>query len=975
MGEKLQPFDVLSKDCPLFGPHLLEASAGTGKTFSIEHVVVRLLLQSEVELEQILAVTFTKAATRDLKKRIRSNIQEALFRIRNQKPGWEYLEPHFGREHAAKKLEFAELNFDRCQIFTIHGFCQRMLTEFSFEAGLGFSKSLEETNVKRLYIHAKKFIEEGIPPGLICPEQMAILLKEYDTIEKLASALLDKKGTPSPPFATMVDRYQAQHPTPKDLLDTFHKIKSDYKVCKADFESQIQALSLDDPKKALQILIQEKGSLFTLLSSKNRKVKPKHPPDPFFEWAQSNIYPLIQEAAHPKNILGALQTEWEKIEEPILKEENCFSPDEILKQMQKGVKIPSFANAVRQKYKAVIVDEFQDTDPLQWEIFKTLFLSKPLVALYLVGDPKQSIYRFRKADIYTYFEARELLGPSAHYSLNTNYRSTPGMITILNALFHRSWLHLPKLNKTLPTYAVKPHVEKDFDFEDGKGAVHFFSAPSFEESALPFAIQEIERLIPKFSTLSSFAILVKDRYQGEMARGLCQERGIHAICRSHIPLGKTLAMQAVCEFFNALHEPRNHSLKRMVQAGPFAKIPLCLENGLIFLCRQMLQIDLEDLKQVIEEILIWEGREGFSMHGLLRFLENLKNLEADEGGERRIEIEEDAVQILTLHASKGLEFEVIFALGPATKPPQEDEEEEADSEKLRLLYVALTRAKKRLYIPISAKEKSPMANFLEILKKEEGDPIAFLGKHDSFSFEELASKIDLGPPKFKPKQAKAKTLQEKTPKFTPSFLHSFTTLARPKSVQHEPISSAEFTPHTIPKGIETGILIHEIMERIFSQTTAVWQSLPSITTIVSKHLQERALEPWTSAIIDMIWKTLNIKIGGEFSLSELEVGNVLPEMEFLYKKEPNYITGFIDLVFLKNNKFYLVDWKTNWLGPDDSYYLDLKRAMEDHDYFIQAKLYTEALSRHVKRLYTESFDEIFGGAIYFFLRGGGICQF
>src|SRR5579872_2125042 len=172
----MQRFDCLSANCPIFGPHLLEASAGTGKTFSIEHVVVRLLLESEeIEIEEILAVTFTRAATRDLKRRIRANIGEALARIQSGKTGWEYLDPYLGSEKAAKKLSEAKLAFDQCQIFTIHGFCHRMLQEFAFEAELGFTlrdPDREALVPKRLYREAKKFIESGIGPDLICPEQM-----------------------------------------------------------------------------------------------------------------------------------------------------------------------------------------------------------------------------------------------------------------------------------------------------------------------------------------------------------------------------------------------------------------------------------------------------------------------------------------------------------------------------------------------------------------------------------------------------------------------------------------------------------------------------------------------------------------------------------------------------------------------------------------------------------------------------------
>ena len=124
-------FNCLAPNVPLFGPHLLEASAGTGKTFSIEHIFVRLILE-QIEVEEILAVTFTRAAARELKARIRSNLEKALKSIEEGRAVWEYLEPVIGSKEAARLLSDAIAGFYRCQIFTIHGFCYRMLKEFSF---------------------------------------------------------------------------------------------------------------------------------------------------------------------------------------------------------------------------------------------------------------------------------------------------------------------------------------------------------------------------------------------------------------------------------------------------------------------------------------------------------------------------------------------------------------------------------------------------------------------------------------------------------------------------------------------------------------------------------------------------------------------------------------------------------------------------------------------------------------------------
>jgi exodeoxyribonuclease V beta subunit len=136
--------------------------------------------------------------------------------------------------------------------------------------------------------------------------------------------------------------------------------------------------------------------------------------------------------------------------------------------------------------------------------------------------------------------------------------------------------------------------------------------------------------------------------------------------------------------------------------------------------------------------------------------------------------------------------------------------------------------------------------------------------------------------------------------------------------------------------------------------------------------------PWKEAIIEMIWKTLTLPLKIEqkyFSLIDLEVSHVQTEMEFLFESSPHFIKGFIDLVFFFDHKYYIVDWKTNWLGPDSSCYVVLDEAMTAHDYWLQAALYSEALCRHVKQFDTSPFEKIFGGVFYFFVRGGGVCHF
>lgn len=1052
----MQRFDCLSPDCPLFGMHLLEASAGTGKTFSIEHVFVRLLLASQedrpIEAEQILAVTFTRAAARDLKARIRANLEKALqFLSESDFPegAWEYLRPFKGSLAAVRTLGDALASFDQSSIFTIHGFCWRMLQEFAFEAKGGFSLPDPDGGVRfsqRLEQAARDFLAWGISEEDLCPEQMAILLKKFSSVDEIAERLLrveefsfEKAGQAS--FSTLRSRCKAalhnwmnggfQNSVEETkLLGDFAEMRGGYKSgVKGDFERQVRALAqfFADPDSPLPLraLLRERGTLFEFLDPANRKVKATplkalHYPG-FFDWAKETFAPLIQDAE--KHAFAVLQAAWRPIAEKILAEENGIDPDEILHRMRRAIEMPAFAQAVKKKYAAAIIDEFQDTDALQWEIFRRLFIEdEPLRALYLVGDPKQSIYRFRKADVYIYLQARDLLGEKNVYCLDTNFRSSKELVGALNALFDRDWLHLPKAKRTLPYLPVKAGADREPLLPDGKGALHFLQAeePSneaFDNGLLPYTAAEIARLLPQMKSANSFAVLVKDRYQAEKALEVLRAIGLPAVARSHTPLGQTLAFQAIEELFQAIEKPNDLNFARIVLAGPFGGPSggpglerifgegksILEERGLPHFFRFWMDFSVDgrslreraiacgssfyaDLMQIFELLFAWEKREGFSFEGLSAYLALLKELPAEKGGRRRMEAETEAVQVMTLHASKGLEFDVVFALGLSARSPESEEEtEELNAEKQRLLYVAMTRAKRRLYAPLlfpreeaADSMRSPIELFCGQLAKEAPleKLLQELAEKASITCERLSIPFELPPAReiFSSPPISLSSTRLSAP-FSPSYLSSFTFLAKTKEseVAWSELPDEEHTIHTLPRGAETGIIVHRIFERVFSADFPLWRSPREIDLLIGEELRDTPLLPWREAILQSVRKTLALPLQTEsasFCLADLEPGQLQVEMEFLFDAAPDFIKGFIDLVFCHRGTYYLVDWKTNWLGLSDADYAEtaLRSAMESHDYPLQASLYAEALRRHLRRHALSPFS--YGGAFYFFVRGG-----
>ncbi|MDE3055172.1 MAG: UvrD-helicase domain-containing protein [Verrucomicrobiota bacterium] len=986
----LPPFDALSRHSPLFGSHLLEASAGTGKTFAMEQVVVRLLLE-EVSLEKILAITFTRSAARDLRSRIRAGIQKVLFFLENGEAPWDYLQPYIGEKKAIALLRDSLLLFDRAQIFTIHGFSYRMLQEYALEAGFSLSLPYSEEKPLRKKEEMRAFLEK-VRPEILNRYQVKILLARFPSWEELTQAVDRAAPCSFAPFceleASFREAIASSSLEGEKLYADFTKLAPNYKKKKGDFFVQLSALARSD----FSLFLSEGGTLASFLHPSNEKVRKTpvsflHYPS-FWPSFAEKVSDLVVETLDPRKMLALLQHFWRS-------EKKELHPDQILQEMEDALEKELFRTKLEQKYSAVIIDEFQDTDAVQWRIVERLFLKNPLKALYLVGDPKQSIYRFRNADLSTYFKARDSLGEEALFSLNTNYRSSPRLIEGLNALFVREWLSLPEQGRLLPSPPVKAGLS--VSFEDTRGAIHFLTGATDELFTL-YAIQEMERLALPWH---SYAILVKDRYQMETALRILQAHGIAVRAKNPFPIGKTPAFLALYEFFETLAFPSDSKRKRRALFGPFANLlSEGMEKGLIFLCHKLLKEFLvetweEEMRRIIEELLQWGANHQFSFEGILRFLQELQRRSAEEGGFCPVDAEKEGVQLLTIHSSKGLEFDVVFLLGAAAR--QRDEDAEARAEQLRQFYVGMTRAKLRLYVPIDSQRRdSLIQQFISIVSQEESSFLSFV-LQKGMSWEEIST---VTPAVWQAKVVAESQSPHSIPVIAPSFLHSFTSLTSRESplpfVEFSCVKDPSFTPHTLPRGIETGLLLHRILEKLFSSRTPVWKNRVAWTALVDAELHSSPLLPWKEAIYFMIERALHLPLVDTFSLIQLMPSQVRIELPFLFSSSPHYFTGSIDLLFRLENRIYFVDWKSNWLGENDAAYRDLAPVMQAHNYPLQAKIYQEALQIYLSSRKSDvkpalhpasdsnrigcgaaeesGSDLVYGGAFYLFLRGGALCR-
>ncbi len=1018
-------FDCLDPKLDPRGYFCLEASAGTGKTFTIEHLVIRLLLQ-KVPISEILVVTFTRAAVRDLKKRIRHNL-EHLFDL---SPPYIHILSAEKKREAKKIVEETLFDFDRAQIFTIHAFCQKMLTTFAFEANINFDLFSMETekdslNLKREIEH---YLQHSLSEKNYHTRQLHSLLK-YSLYDK--EVLIDKilffiqqegEFPPSLGYDQLVKTFERlKHHLPKISKESYLRLAPAFKgICdqagtlKQCFQKQLSALS---DLKRFEDLLKDSSSLLSYFKEENRTQKkvPLEDVKPLY-MLRETLLPLIEEGSNPKRLLMRLSNE---IQKKIYLEKEFIGPDDLLKVMEKALEIPSFLQKVQRNYKSVIIDEFQDTNDRQWKIFKKLFLKPKLQAFYLVGDPKQAIYGFRNADLTTYFKAKEVM--ESHFDLKINYRSEKTLLSQLNALF--------LLNKNFPYKEVLPasHIEET-SFSDGLSPLHFFA---FEEKKkqsthfvethylFPFIAKEIQKLTQKKEAeFKDIAVLIKDRYQAFRLKMYLQGLNIPIASKSSESLSNSPLFSLFEAFLKALIEPRlsklvlshpllgytHHQIKKeeslTVKANTFFHHLQYLfeKKGLERAIDAFLNTSWIDPSSLLEKLVKRENLEHYSdfmqfttllieksfkehitLTQLLFFLHHLPN---DEIKYHRSMISDlNAVSIMTIHMSKGLEFPIVFALGVLsrykTKPTFLRHKKkwllfdskhkkcrealiDAQEEKKREFYVALTRAKKRLYLAASIQreqKKSPLnqrSSFeiffqdlpsLEDIASQIGSTITYLEKKSALPLKEAS--FTLHPPK----KAHFETLKYQ--------IDSFSSLSK-----KEEVKPSEIEDHELPKGTHTGILLHFLLEKIIQEKMSHPYDLKKIENLITSATTCSPLKPWRKNIITLIDLAFHTPLEG-FCLKDIPSNALYPEVEFLFSLTPNKgLKGFIDLIVFQKKGYYLIDWKTNKLS--DYHHESLKETIKKSDYFLQAEIYIEALRRYLS---FKKDSHPIKGIYYIFLRG------
>ncbi|MFH2100263.1 MAG: UvrD-helicase domain-containing protein, partial [Pseudomonadota bacterium] len=815
---------------PLSGVNLVEASAGTGKTHALTSLYLRLVAEKGLAPENILVVTFTKAATRELVERIRSRLREAARAYRGEETADSFIRD-LARDlpDGAGPVAAALRNFDQAAVFTIHAFCQRVLTENAFESGAAFGAALcpdpeeylaelaEDWFRRRLYNAAPLVLGHALA-NKRNPDHFLHLARLLDRHPEIK--VLGPKSAPDPAgaladFEAVLARVKALWGADRDaiweLLENAALHGTYYGVAGAGRQEKLGELFgfMDDfcVLNAPEARFLFKGlEKFTSPFIQNKKSKGSTPPSHDFFDACEELSDAAERVGQALDLfLAALDAEFfpwaaARLAEKKAREGVLFYSDLIheLSRAMAGPRGPALVESAGARYQAALIDEFQDTDPAQWAIFRALFADRDK-ALFLIGDPKQAIYSFRGADVFSYLLAAQSAG--ATWTLSENWRSGPALIRAVNRLFDRGprpfvlsgigfspAAPAPVEDRKTLLVDGKPPSPLSFWFiepkVDSKGKLAALSQDEARRACVNAAASEAARLVglsrqgraslgDRPLAEGDIAVLVRTNQEAQEVQDRLREAGVHAVLRSTASLFDSPEAGEVHRLLTAVARPGPRTLRAALATSLFGRsgaeifalgenqeaweqeltrfrgwLSLWISAGFIRMFRTLLleagvrerlaaladgERRLTNVLHLAETLHTAEAAGGRGPEALVDWL--FRCMAGPGGGNRpdehqvRLESDEEAVQVVTMHRSKGLQYPVVICPftwkgaskgktregWPKEKPPHlfhdpengfalsldvvGDErhlrlrETEALAENVRLLYVALTRAK------------------------------------------------------------------------------------------------------------------------------------------------------------------------------------------------------------------------------------------------------------------------------------------
>ncbi len=1149
----MKAFDLIKS--PVNGTNLIEAGAGTGKTYTITAIFLRLILERQLSAEQILVVTFTEAATAELKERIRNRLKQAQIycmtgetddpMITDLMAGLKDTQP------ALSLLTQAIRSFDQASIFTIHGFCYRVLNEHAFESGSLFDTELvtdqhefiqeiiEDFWRRHIYTELPLFVQYVL--GKVrCPENM-VSFNESLFSHKHLSIVPEKKPHD---ISQLSD----------DFKKSFDEVAAAWKQSRSDVEALLLdknrlnqrtygASSVQSMIKQMDHLTRSSGNspfLFkdfhkftqsTITGNTKKKFEQDPPSHPFCELCDTFLQDqekLVQAFEENLIILKIDLIEFLKQQLSVRKKEkNIRSFDDLLQHLDhvlntaKSMESNALIHALRQKYKAALIDEFQDTDPIQYNIFSKLFASETHT-LFLIGDPKQAIYGFRGADIFTYMTAAEKT--DAQYTLGRNFRSDAALVNAVNTVFNHAVN--PFVYNEIAFFPVRPALKRgDLPFvingekkppftiwylppENNKPVSKIVAreritcAVSAEISRLLHLSRENQAALDgNRITPGDIAVLVRRNTEAEVMKQALSDLNIKSV---------------ICSSGNIFDSVEAFEMERVLRGILSPNREAALKSALT---TQMIGYTGNTLFSVMQEEPLYEElrerfrgyRQQWHTHGFIRMFnaliqkENvLPGLMALRDGERRctnirhladilhktsmhdhpgmeelvnwlsrqrdpdrpraeehqlrLESDENAVKIVTVHKSKGLEYAIVFCpfMWDGSKINKKSDylifhdstdreqlvldfgsedfaehtilaEKEILAENMRLLYVALTRAKTACYMVfgnINEADTSAPAHLFnptggkvniydrirEVAGRADGD-IAITELPSEKGYVYTPGTTDI--PVLECRNFTGDTERGRQFSSFTSLVHHHTSDTDSLEKHDEFHASMPQTDEKqdsifyFPKGATSGTCLHDIFEHLdFENSDLSYQQ-----QLVAEKLPAYGFDlKWLETVTQMIRRVLGSPLDEAdplFTLSRIPLSRRMNEMAFYFPMRRmtsdilkhtlascgdsciserfcdhigslntrtiyGYLKGVVDLVFHYNHRFYILDWKSNFLGSrhDDYAPEALVPVMEKDFYILQYLIYTIAVNRYLEmRDPSYTYETGFGGVYYMFLRG------
>ncbi len=1080
----------------------IEANAGTGKTYSLIEIYHHFLQVKKTQPQAILVISYTNNAVAEIKLRI--------------------------------KKKHPQINLKDLQVYTFHGLAYKIVNDYNVITGELLKQTIANEKKDEIFEEAFTFFynqyflqEDKIFLHYLVKSGYFKKLKEYtrtlnEKFHLKIHPLVKKKKSYTTVF------YHKQRNKVKDIFAShFNEIKN---ILEENKEN-LNGTKFRNPEDKLAYLRDffHYPQLYSLIPFYNHKKNDNNNLLIFFslERMKNNckkgkeleinelLITFLQELKKYQEITGDLENAFknnfhyycqlgkkviDEHSQSIKNQQKILLYNDLMEKMSNLLNKEKVISIIAGQYQAVLVDEFQDTDEIQSKFLQALHKSNPHINIYCIGDPKQSIYGFRNANLHIYLNSR----PQIFYTLTENFRSSTMLINAINFLYQgiphpfsderinyepskKGERKTPELLNDYPVIITKVSKEenqksikkkiiqnliariKGISHEDTailvpKNKDVFLVSQELLSERIPFTIIGKEENQVKFLSREIIILLeaLIHNTQAEKIKALL----VTSFFNYSLEKIKNLPFYELTELMKILKKHYHYWVAKGVYYALFSFIKNRENNNLL---NNIAHDSFKENKffgmlTLLNIIHLEEQKAYLTPLELLNYCKNNLSTLPDDALENATSVKNTNIKVMTIHKSKGLEFNNVFLPFSALDGDnshqetifyeknnyfidiesdekdanQEKSKEEKKQEKKRLLYVALTRAKERLflYFPIEKKMKNTVFN--ELINPDK------LVSSDFFKIENLED-FDHQPATSsgkKPIEEKSLVLNKLSkPLISEGYLASYSSIKSNindldfsnqknfysssaflaptpnlKKPNPDATSTSLFNLLDLPLGSNTGKCLHAILEKWdgekYSKPNDFLVETELKNYLIDLKFKKSILDYLSSLAITHL-KTDNKKITINFSKTAKE-NKWLKESEFylaikrtkkkiihsfleLLKKhhyllekfvyqenlinptlqdltiENGFLKGFIDLVIEKDNQYFIIDWKSNFLGSNEEDYQPhyLKHYLLEKNYFLQGFIYTLALDVFLEKTLKEkySYEKNFGGVFYIFLRG------